>query len=522
MLSNRRLLTCCATVLALVVCSSSALAKSPAHKTRFSRVAVNINAKRHILKLHVKHGAKRFATGAHSASAGGSATILVSFDHATVSGPNGAVGVGDDVTVTTSGPLGTTTVASSINVIGQPNGGDAGKGAALPGEVTAVDSTNGTLTLSVKSTDSQGNSQGSSVIVTVDATTILAVGDTNADGKITIADVVVGDHVVVFTKDATANPIAAVGILDASHAGGNHQGGGDGGHWNVTPIPGTVTAVDTIHSTLSLTVTDGSMSGQTITVDLSDHTSFGGEEDSNSNGPLGLSNIAVGDSVVAYTRDATTTPIVVVGIVDKTKSNSGGNGSSAPTYASFNGTVASVNGTSLQVTVGGDSPLAGQTVTVDASSARFKGATTDGSAFTVGDVAVGDQVRVYAHSLDPQPVVALFIGDGAPGSQGSGTPPTTPPTTSPTEPQRFGGIVTDVRGDGLTVNVTSGGPLSGQSVIVSVPSTASLSGATATPGGPESLANISVGDAVEIYTNSLTGSPVIARGVVDDSNSPSS
>jgi hypothetical protein len=57
---------------------------------------------------------------------------------------------------------------------------------------------------------------------------------------------------------------------------------------------------------------------------------------------------------------------------------------------------------------------------------------------------------------------------------------------------------------------------------VSVPSTASLSGATATPGGPESLANISVGDAVEIYTNSLTGSPVIARGVVDDSNSPSS
>ena len=74
------------------------------------------------------------------------------------------------------------------------------------------------------------------------------------------------------------------------------------------------------------------------------------------------------------------------------------------------------------------------------------------------------------------------------------------------------------RGDGLTVMVTSGGPLSGQSVVVSVPSTASLQGASGAGGGPESLANIAVGDAVEIFTHSESTSPVVAVGVRDDSN----
>jgi hypothetical protein len=292
-----------------------------AHTTRISGVIVSINATRHTLKLRVTHGTKHHkAVTARAASAGDSRGILVAFGDATVHGPNGAVAVGEDVTVTTTGPVGQSTVASSIDVIGQPNGGTAGKGAAVPGEVTAVDPTNGTLTLTVRATDSQGQSQDSSVIVDVSATTILAVGDTNGDGQITLADVAVGDHVVVFTLDASANPLAAIGILDASHAGGNHQGGGEGDHRAFTAIPGTVTSVDVAGPSLMVTVGDGALAGTKVTVDLGEHTSFGGQ-DSGSNGPMNLSDISVGDTVTVYTRDATTTPIVAVGIVDNSRAH---------------------------------------------------------------------------------------------------------------------------------------------------------------------------------------------------------
>jgi hypothetical protein len=496
-------------VLALLISSSSAVAKThAAHTARISGVVVSINAKRHTLKLHIKH--VKHPRVATTASAGGSSTILVEFDHATVKGPNGAVAIGEDVSVTTTGPVGATAVASSIDVIGQSNGGDSGKGAAVPGEVTAVDPTNGTLTLAVTSTDSQGKSQDSSVIVTLGASTILAVGDTNGDGHVTLADVVVGDHVVVFTTDATANPIAAIGILDASHAGGDHQGG-DGSHGELTAIPGSVTSVDMAGLNLTLSVSDGALAGHTITVHLGDHTSFGGEN-SGHDGPISLGDVASGDSVVVYTRDATTTPIVAVGVVDKNKS--GGHGSTTLKLVGLQGTVASVGSTSLQLTVIGDGSLAGQTVTVDVgASTRFKGATADGSAFTLANVHVGDQLRVYSASIDVQPIVALYIGDG-PSTADSHSAPTTSGDTL-----RFTGVVTEVRGDGLTVTA-SDGPLSGQSVVVVVPSSASLDGAAGTGGGPESLTNVAVGDTVAIYTHSASGSPLVAVGVRDYGNSP--
>ena len=437
MLLNRRLLMSCATVLALLIGSSSAIAATRhAHATRISGVIVSIDAARHTLKLRLTHGTKHHKAGkaAHVAAAGGSQAIVVAFGQATVKGPNGAVAVGDDVTVTTTGPVGQTVVASSIDVIGQPNGGTAGKGAAVPGEVTAVEPTNGTLTLTVSATDAQGHSQDSSVIVNVSATTILAVGDTNGDGKITLADVSVGDHVVVFTLDASANPLDALGILDASHAGGDHQGGGDASHGEPTAIAGTVASVDPGGSSLMLTVTVGTLAGHTITVDLGEHTSFGGE-DSGHDGPVNLSDIAVGDTVTVYTRDATTTPIVAVGVVDKTSAGSAGSS--------------------------GDSGDSGSS------------------------------------------------GDSGNGSQ--------PPASTTDATLRFGGLVTQVRGDGLTVNVTSGGPLSGHLVVVSVPAGTSLQGAKGAGGGSESLSNIAVGDAVEIFTHSESTSPVVAVGVRDDS-----
>ena len=66
-----------------------------------------------------------------ASAAGADNTIVVSFGSATVSGSDGAVAVGDHVKVT-CGPRGSRHRASAIQVIGQPNGGDAGKGAACP------------------------------------------------------------------------------------------------------------------------------------------------------------------------------------------------------------------------------------------------------------------------------------------------------------------------------------------------------------------------------------------------------
>jgi hypothetical protein len=423
---------------ALAFTSSAFAASHTTHARRVSGVVLAINAKQHTLKLRVNGVAKRHAAAraARATVAGADHTIVVSFGNATVSGPGGAVAVGDHVRLM-CGTIGSATVASAIDVIGQPNGGDAGKGAALPGTVTAVDAADGTLTLTPGSADSQqsggsqdaprshdAQAQNGSVTVSVGASTILAVGDTNGDGQITIADIAVGDHVVVFTEDATADPIVAVGILDVSQPGANRHDG----------------------------------------------------DPSSASGGSG-----------------------------------GGSGDSGgPTYQNVNGTVAALvppNG--LQVTVGGDGPLAGQTVTVDViSSTHYKGVAG------FGDIAVGDQVRVYSQSLSPEPIVALFIGDGAPGSSSdSSPPPSTPPAPAAT-PTRFGGTVTDVRGDGLTIIVTSGGQLSGQSVVVAVRSSTTFVGVS-------SLSGVSVGDEVEIDTANAGASPVVASSVSDDSVSPS-
>jgi hypothetical protein len=521
---NRSFLPCLAAALALLATAApTALASThPTRTARVSGVVTSINARRHTLKLRVAHSAKLHRAGARAAAVAGSQTIVVAFGDATVQGPDGAVAVGDDVTVTTDGPAGPTTVAATIDVIGAANGGTGGQGAAVPGEVTAVDPADSTLTLAVTSTDSQGQSQPSSVIVTVGASTILAVGAAGGDSKVTLADISVGDHVVVFTDDAGVDPIAALAILDATRPGGNHQGGGDPLFVLPTPVPGTVTAIDAGALSLSIAVSGGPLAGETVSVDTSDHTSFGGMP--GDAGPFGFSDISVGDSVVAYTRDATVSPIAAVGVVDQTSAAGGGAGSSptAPVYYNLNGTVAAVAGASLRVTVGGDGPLAGQTVTVSVNGdTRYKGATTGDAAFTFGDIQVGDQVRVYTTTLDPSALVAVEIGDGPPGSGGSGgpggapTPPPTSPPSTPAEPQRFGGVVTAVRGDGLTVTVVSGGDLNGQTVVVSVPLTASFQDDPLTGAG-KSLSTISVGDAVEIFTDNETGSPIVAVGVSDD------
>ena len=422
----RRSLSVAAVLVAVMALAATALAKPATTRThRLSGVVAAINVAKHTLRLRVSHGARGHSHSARVAVAG-SGTLVVSFADASVNGPHGAVAVGDRVTVITNGPIGSSANATAIDVIGQPNGGDAGRGAAIPGTVTALDAAAGTLTLAPGSTappssEAQDSAAGdATVTVSVTPTTILAVGDSNGDGTITLDDISIGDHVVVFTADATTDPIVAVGILDASAPGADsHQGGSS---------------------------------------------------------PQGSGDGGDGD----------------------------GSGASSPTYQAFAGTVATLAPPdAVTVTVSGDGPLAGQTVTVDVTaSTHYKGISGYGA------IAVGDSVAIYALSLTPAPIVAAYLGDGTGGSD-STPPPPPPPTGDATAPTRFGGTVTDVRGDGLTVTVTSGGALSGQSVIVAVP-------AGVTFVGVSGIAGINVGDVVEIHTTNASASPVVATEVSDD------
>ncbi len=496
---HHRLLVSAAAVLAILIAVPAALGATSAHHSsrQLHGRVLSLNARKHTMRLRIVH-AKR----ASAASAAGGPSVVVSFGDAKVTGPNGAIEVGDEVVVTESG----NSVVTQITVIGQPNGGAAGKGAAVPGEVTGVDPTNGTLTLAVIATDGQGNSQVTSVIVNVSTSTILAVADTTGDGQITIADIQTGDHVIVFTTDASANPMDAVGILDASHGGGDHQGdGGDGPH--ATPIPGTVSHVG--GSDLTINVTDGPMSGQTLDVKVTPQTSFGGE-DGNGDGNFGIGDIQSGDSVIVYTPNPTPGSVLAVGVVDRSSHTS------TPQYSAFNGTVSGPpTADSVLVAVGGDGPLAGHTVTVHVTSTtHFKGVNSSGGQVTtLADVVSGDIVSVYVlGSLTTSPIVAVYLADRGTGAS---SPAPTPP--APTALARFGGTVTDVRGDGLTVTVTSDGPLHGQSVIVAIGPTVSFKTSNGYGTGTTNLQYISVGDLVEIFPASTSGtSPVVAAGVVDD------
>jgi len=509
---RRRLAVLAAVIAAACAFATGALAAS--HPRHVSGRVVSIDVRRHTLRLRVKNAARaRAADASGGFQAAGGSLLTVSFGDATVTGPDGAVAVGDEVNVTTQDGSGHGAVATSIQVIGQPNGGSAGKGAAVPGVVTAVDAGNGQLTLAVTSTDGQGQSQPSSVIVTVSSATILAVAGGRGGGAVSLADIAVGDHVVVFTDDAGADPIAAIGILDASNAGADQTDGG--GVPDRTEIPGTVNSVDAAGSTLVMTAGgDGPFAGQQITVKVTPDTSFGGEGD----GSFGLGDIQTGDSVTVYApAPPAGNEAVALGIVDDT-SHGGGAGTQ---YSGVEGTVSEVGPSSLELLVTGDGPLAGQTVTVDAATgATFRGANgLGGQVSGFADIQLGDHLAVYTTTgLDPQPLEAVVIAD-----RGEGTDPPAPPPSPPASPpatptaERFGGIVTDVRGDGLTVDVTSGGPLSGQSVIVAVTATTSFATPQGRGTGLANLADVAVGDPVEIYTASESATPVVALGVVDDS-----
>ena len=406
MRSQKSVLTLLGCALALAG-ASSALAGAPrAHTVKISGVVVAISARHHTLSLRSPRGIRARGLG-RAARAGGSLITIV-LGRAHVQGPSGSVVVGDQVTVNASVAGGAAPVAASITVVGVSNGGDAGKGAAIGATVAAVDAAGGLLTITVSSTDG-GRTQPGSALVSVTAATILALSDTNGDGKVTSADVAVGDHVLVFTADATVDPIVALGILDTSHTGADHAAGGSSPSGPLVGFDGSVTGVDVAEGILTVTVSSGALSGRSVQVKVDSSTHYKGPEDG------------------------------------------------APAYG-------------------------------------------------LADLSVGDQVHVYTPTLDGRPILAVYLGDSgpasAPSSPGSGAPDTTG--------TRFAGTVTNVRGDGLTVKV-SNGPLSGQTVVVSVQ--ASIPVEILDVAG--TLSQVVVGDTVEVYTGSVSGAPIRATKVID-------
>jgi hypothetical protein len=396
-------------VVAFLVAALAAVAATPAgslarahhgRAQRVSGVVTAINPLSHTLALRVKH-ARPHAAGAQ--------TLTISFGSATVNGPDGAVAVGDSVRVT----LSSNAVASSINVVGEPNGGTSGNGAAIPGIVAAVDPTTGLLTLEVSSA-----AGGTRLTVTVSPSTIIAVSD--ATGVPSLASIHAGDRVLVFTDDMTADPLAAIAILDTGQPS--------------EPAPPSPPP----------------------------------------------------------------------------------SGTSEPSISVLSGTVETVGTESFTVKSDNDGAFPEQLVTVNlTASTQIAGRNSSGDTVTgIGGLENGDQIELYYRTSSSEPVVAYKVADD--GALVT-TAPAPPPSTSSSGPSRFGGTVTAVRGDGLTVAVGSGGPLAGQTVIVAVSNSTSFETPHGIGDGLANLAYISVDDPVEIYTDDESATPVVAVGVVDDS-----
>ena len=460
LMRHNRLLACAAAALAILTAVPVALAAGAHHSRQLHGRVIAINARHHTLRLRVLH-AKR----ASAASAADGHSVVVSFGDAKVTGPNGAISVGDDVR---RRPSRATAAARPSRPrsrsSARPTAATPARAPRFPAQVTGVDASAGTLTLAVLGTDGQGNTQMTSLIVNVSSTTILAVADTNGDGQVTIADIKVGDHVIVFTTDATANPVAAVGILDASHSGGDHQGGDDG--------DGPQAHADSRHGHDRRRFRSDDQGHRRPDVRTGARRQGHAADLLRRTGWQRRRQLRPRPTSPRATRSSSTHPIRRPARSSRSASSTAPRTARPPQYSAFNGTVAApVGANSAQVRVGGDGPLAGQTVTVQVTSTtHYKGQNANGGQVTaLADVESGDIVSVYVlGTLSNTPIVAAYFADRGTGA--SSDPPASPappaPSTAPLA--RFGGTVTSVRGDGLTVTVTSGGPLTGQSVIVAI------------------------------------------------------
>jgi hypothetical protein len=404
---------------AFVVAASSAVAKTHAHAKTLTGVVTSVNAKRHTLRLRVSRTAAR---AARAASAAHGRVVTLSFGEADVAGPNGAVVVGDHVTVTMAASSGHgATVAAAIAVIGQPNGGDAGQGAAIPGTVTVVDSADGSLTI---------ETGGGELDVSVTDSTVIAVAGSNDASSVALSDISAGDHVIVFTDDASADPVVAIGILDSDPSS------------TITPPPshvsfgGIVEGLDAPDSTVSVLILNGSLAGQTKDVAITDSTKFE-NVDGDTDASFSIADINVGDLVSVGTSTLDSNPIAATIFCDAGSATSvltgtgsgdgsgGGSGDSgsgsddgstgstgSDTPLRFAATVTVVGSDGLTV-VPTNGPLSGQTVRVRVTSQtsfELLDVPTDVSQLQ-NDVSVGDTVEVYTLSESATPLTAIGLID---------------------------------------------------------------------------------------------------------------
>jgi hypothetical protein len=330
--------------------------------------------------------------------------------HAQISGQGGAVAVGERVTVTFAGS--SPDQASGILVLGRANGGDGGKGAAFSGVISAIDTTSDTLTLTSAPNPLGGTSSGaSSVVVQVTGTTVFAVPSAADGGQSGLADLSVGDRAVVFTGDATAVPVIAIGVLDIGHS--THQPPPPPP--DSVPINGMVTALSTSSQTLTMLAPAGGQglqarsdsSGvglQTITVGVTASTQYGGQ---NLAGQVqALSDIQIGDLITVKAMAGVSGRTTALGVYDHGQ---------PPTVGNLNhviGSATAVDATTGTITLTvTEGPESGQTVTAFLSPhARLFVGDPAGHA-TLADIKVNDTVGVAFNGSFATQVTAVLVYD---------------------------------------------------------------------------------------------------------------
>ncbi|MDQ6821343.1 MAG: DUF5666 domain-containing protein [Actinomycetota bacterium] len=331
--------------------------------------------------------------------------MTFNISHTQISGQGGAVAVGERVTVSFS--TSTPGQATSIRVIGAPNGGASGHGAAFAGVISSVDTGNDTLTL-IQSTD---GSSPNSATVQVSGTTVFAVPGASDGGASGLADLNVGDRAVVFTDDVTAVPVIAIAVLDIGHGTHSPPPPPRPGQ----PINGMVSATSTSSETLTILAPGGggqSPGGsggdgggvQTVTVDVNGSTRFGGQ---NSAGAVqSLGDVQVGDLVTVEAAAAVSNgTVTALGVFDHGK----------PTVSGLSNVIGSVsavdsNGGTLTLTVS-KGPETGQVVTAQVSSHTRLFVSDPTGHETLADVKVGDRIGVGFQGSFSTQLNALVVYD---------------------------------------------------------------------------------------------------------------
>ncbi len=501
-------LMCALSVAALAVPTAGAATR--ARTTRVTGVVRSINAARHSVTI---------ATTTSSGRVHHTKLLTFNVTAANVLGHHGTVAVGDRISVTLSGSgAGGSGGATTIRVLGVVNGGTGGNGAVVAGEVSAVDASNGTVTLLTPSAGSE-QSPAQTVLVEVTSSTVLAVRPA-ADGSVSLSDINTGDHVIVITADVTADPIVALGVIDSSNLGSNHSDPTLPPAPPVAPqqsVTGVVTSIDAAGGSLLLT----DQAGAGVTVLVGDQTPV--YQVSGSSGKASaLDQINPGDTVrVRFTGDLSSqiTASVVYDMgpaptppppTPPTPTPPGPTPPSTQTK-SITGVVTSVDltGSSVEIDSGGTSV----DVLINDQTAIYQLIGNSGRLWTLGQVNSGDGARVkFTGDLSSQITATVFYDLGpsnAPAPPVNPTPPTPP---APSQTGHINGTVTHVyaNDDALEIALADGG-----SLLVAVNGRTVIDNIAGGGNQPETLAEIQIGDSVEVTWTSAGLSYVTASEIND-------